>query len=321
MALVSQSAALCRAVIDWAGPNGVGFSHIIGIGGNHDLGFGPALDWLSRDPGTGAILLEIRQLKDRRRFISAAKAAARLRPVVAMHAGVRLLDPAGRPERVFEAALRRAGVLSVGGLDDLLAAAETLSRARPARGETLAIVTNAIGAGRLAADAALRRGLPLASGDRALVNVGVAGADRMAAEAERLAEDREVGGMLVVHAPSGAGDERRHRRAAECGAAHPRAAAGLRHGGKLRRACTVARWRRPGWRCSPRRTRRCRGSSTWCRTAATAPPPANCPPALCCRWRPTARWCADCSTACDGPAGWRCGRTRRWRCSPPTAFR
>ena len=207
LALVSQSAALCRAVIDWAGPNGVGFSHVIGIGGNQDLGFGPALDWLSRDPGTGAILLEIRQLKDRRRFISAAKAAARLRPVVAMHAGVRLLDPAGGPELVFEAALRRAGVLSVGGLDDLLAAAETLSRARPARGETLAIVTNALGAGRLAADAALRRGLPLAEGDRALVNVGVKGAGRLAAEAERLAADHEVGGILVAHAPSGAGDE------------------------------------------------------------------------------------------------------------------
>ncbi len=64
--LVSQSASLCRAVVDWAGPNGVGFSHIVGIGGRADIGFGQVLDWLSRDPGTGAILIDIRQLRNRR---------------------------------------------------------------------------------------------------------------------------------------------------------------------------------------------------------------------------------------------------------------
>ena len=160
---MSQSAALCRTVIDWAGPNGVGFSYIVGIGGNADIGFGRVLDWLSRDPGTGAILLDIRRLKDHRAFLSAARAAARLRPVVAMHAGLRLLDDgSGTAELAFEAALRRAGVLSVRRFEDLLAAAETLSRARPARGEALAIVTNTIGAGQLAADAALLDGLRLA---------------------------------------------------------------------------------------------------------------------------------------------------------------
>src|SRR5271165_6723619 len=92
LALVSQSASLCRAVLDWAGPNGVGFSHIIGIGDNADLGFGTALDWLSRDPGTGAILLDLRRIKNRRAFISAARAASRLRPVVAIRPGGRLRD-------------------------------------------------------------------------------------------------------------------------------------------------------------------------------------------------------------------------------------
>ena len=95
IALVSQSAALCRAVLDWAEPNGVGFSHIVGIGGNADIGFGIVLDWLARDPGTGAILLDIRRIKDRRVFLSAARAAARLRPVVAIRAGGLLLDPTG----------------------------------------------------------------------------------------------------------------------------------------------------------------------------------------------------------------------------------
>ena len=162
LALVSQSAALCRAVLDWAEPNGVGFSHVVGVGGAADIGFGLVLDWLSRDPGTGAILLDIRTVRDRRRFLSAARAAARLRPVVAIHAGGRLADPDGRGDAVFAAALRRAGIVRVDTLPDLLAAAETLTRARPPRSEAIAIVTNAIGLGQMAADAAVRLDLPLA---------------------------------------------------------------------------------------------------------------------------------------------------------------
>ena len=210
LALVSQSAALCRTVIDWAEPNGVGFSHIVGIGGNADLGFGRVLDWLSRDPGTGAILLDIRGLKDHRRFLSAARAAARLRPVVAVHAGLRLLDDgSGTAELAFEAALRRAGVLSVRCFEDLLAAAETLSRARPARGEALAIVTNSIGAGKLAADAALMDGLrlaPLPDTKHGIVHVPIEAAGQLAATAKAVAAMPEVGGVLVVHAPAGAAD-------------------------------------------------------------------------------------------------------------------
>ncbi|HTB46563.1 MAG TPA: GNAT family N-acetyltransferase [Acetobacteraceae bacterium] len=210
LGLVSQSAALCRTVIDWAGPNGVGFSHIVGVGGNADIGFSLVLDWLSRDPNTGAILLDIRRLKDRRAFLSAARAAARLRPVVAIRAGVRLLDGgAGEAELAFEAALRRAGVLSVRRLEDLLAAAETLSRARPARGEALAIVTNSIGAGRLAADAALLDGLPLAqlaNARHGMVHVPLEAAAQLAATAGAVAAAPEVGGVLVVHAPAGTED-------------------------------------------------------------------------------------------------------------------
>ncbi len=211
LALVSQSAALCRAVIDWAGPNGVGFSHIVGVGANADLGFGPALDWLSRDPGTGAILLDIRRLKSRRVFLSAARAAARLRPVVAIRAGGRLVDEgAGDAELAFEAALRRAGVLRVERLEDLLAAAETLSRAHPLRHEGLAIVTNAIGPGRMAADAALRHGLKLAALDGAehgIVHVPLEQADRLAPTAAQVAIAAGVGGVLLVHAPTSATDD------------------------------------------------------------------------------------------------------------------
>jgi acetyltransferase len=199
--LVSQSSALCRLVLDWAQPNGVGFSHIVGIGGRADIGFGAVLDWLSRDPGTGAILLEIKELRSRRAFLSAARAASRLRPVVALWPGMLHADPTGAADRAFEAALRRAGVLSVHSLDDLLAAAETLARAKPVRTEALSIVTNAISAGQLAADAVLRDGLQLA-GD--IVHVAPDAAEHLAAHATAAAAQPNVGGVLAVHVPADA---------------------------------------------------------------------------------------------------------------------
>lgn len=232
LALISQSAALCRAVLDWAEPNGVGFSHIVGIGGNAGIGFGLVLDWLARDPGTGAILLDIRRLKDARAFLSAARAAAWQRPTVAIRAGGRLLDASGRADRVLEAALRRAGVLSVTTLEDFLAAAETLTRARPPRGDGLVIVTNAVGPAQLAADAALRDGLTLAAltgqtrevlamslpadyirpqagadfpagSESGFVYVGPDSPMRLAEVAALLAGAPEVGGVLIVHTPAG----------------------------------------------------------------------------------------------------------------------
>ena len=222
VALVSQSAALCRAVLDWAGPNGVGFSQIVGIGGNAGTGFDQVLDFLSRDSATGPILLDIRRIRDPRAFLSAARAAARLRPVVALRAGSRLLDPTGRAEMVFDAALTRAGVLTVTRLEDLLAALETLTRAPAPRDGGLVVVTNAIGPGRMAADAALGSGIGLATlapetrevlrlafpgGDAAaIVYVGVEAPTRLAEAAALLAGAREVGGILAVLAPTGLAD-------------------------------------------------------------------------------------------------------------------
>jgi acetyltransferase len=203
LALICQSSALARTIIDWAEPNGVGFSHIVGLGANADIGFGITLDWLSRDPGTGAILLDIRHIKNHRVFLSAARAAAKLRPVVAIRPGLRLLDGDGDADGAFEAALRRAGVLYVKRLEDLLTAAETLSRARRARFDTLAIVSNAIDPGRLAADAVLRRGLGLMP-DNDILHAESA---TLAATAFKLAARLDIGGVLVVHTPSGPDDE------------------------------------------------------------------------------------------------------------------
>ena len=222
IALVTQSASLARAVVDWAGPNGVGFSHVVGIGGNADVGFGAVLDFLARDPGTRLILLDIRRVRNRRAFISAARAASRLRPVVALRPGGLLLDPSGQADAVFAAALNRAGVFIVQQLEAFLAAAETLSRARPLRGETMAVVTNAIGPGRLAADAALRAGIRLAvlppdaqqiltaslpaDLTQGLVYAGSAAPTDVASIAAMVGAVPEVGGVLVLLAPTGPAD-------------------------------------------------------------------------------------------------------------------
>jgi acetyltransferase len=223
VALITQSASLARVVVDWAAPNGVGFSYIIGLGGSADLGFALALDWLSRDPDTGLILMDVRRVRGRRAFISAARAASRLRPVVAIRPGGRLMDPSGRADDVFAAALNRAGVFVVRHLDEFLAAAETLSRSKPARGEAMAIVTNAIGPGRLAADAALEAGIKLAVLPQAaqsaiaaslpadliygLVYAGTAAPTQVAELAAMLSAVPEVGGVLVLLAPTGQGQD------------------------------------------------------------------------------------------------------------------
>jgi succinyl-CoA synthetase alpha subunit/RimJ/RimL family protein N-acetyltransferase len=221
VALVTQSTSMARAVIDWAGPNGVGFSHVVGLGGNVDLGFAQTLDWLSRDPDTGLILLDIRRIKDARAFISAARAASRLRPVVAVRAGGRLLDASGRSAAVFEQALHRAGAFVVDGMEALFAATEIFARARPLRHETLAVVTNAIGPGRFACDAALRTGIALAelppevqaslSGSlpaelvQGLVYVGRLPV-HVAEAAAMLSAVPGVGGVLLVMTPTGHAD-------------------------------------------------------------------------------------------------------------------
>ena len=223
VAFIGQSATLARAVIDWAEPNGIGFSSIIGIGGNADLGFGRVLDHLSRDPGTGLIMVEVTRIRDPRLFLSAAKAASRLRPIVALAPGARLLDPGATALAAFEAALARAGVLLTRSFGEFLAATETLNRARPARGEGLAIIGNSRGGGWLAADAALAAGIDLArlsAETRRVLSLTLGNlppeaepltvADRpgtrLADLAALLAAAPEVGGVLVVMTPTGLDD-------------------------------------------------------------------------------------------------------------------
>jgi len=204
LALMAQSSAIARAILDWAQAEGLGFSHVIGIGANDDLGFAAGLDWLARDARTALVLLDLRRIKQRRLFVSAARAVARTRPVLAIRPGGRLDDPSGLADAAMDAVMRRAGILRAAGLEELLAAAETLARAKPrGQGDRVAILANGIGLGRLAADAALAHGLRLAeTGGRNPLSLGSAAGPNLAEEARRLAMLDGVDTVIALHAPA-----------------------------------------------------------------------------------------------------------------------
>ena len=161
LALVSQSGALTSSILDWARQNGVGFSTVISLGPNTSVDLPQVLDFLANDGATQSILVYMEGIRNARRFMSALRAAATAKPVVVMKAGRR---PAGSKaalthsaaivgaDDVFEAVLRRAGVVRVRVFTQLFSAAKCLaSRYRPV-GRRLAIVTNGGGPGVLAAD-------------------------------------------------------------------------------------------------------------------------------------------------------------------------
>lgn len=170
LALVGQSRGFARAVLDHAASLGLGFSAVVGLGRNDDVGFAATLDWLARHPGTGAILLEISRIKDRRAFLSAARAAARGRPVVAIRTAPETeADEGALPAHaVFDAALRRAGILCVDGMDAMLAAIATLARVRPPGGERVVVAAASRALGTLAARALARKGIALAPPEEAV---------------------------------------------------------------------------------------------------------------------------------------------------------
>jgi acetyltransferase len=171
LAFVSQSGALVTAMLDWARGRGIGFSHFVSLGEQADVDFGDMLDWLASDPHTRAILLYIESVEAPRKFMSAARAAARNKPVLVVKAGrsahgqqaaASHTGALAGADIVFDAAIRRAGMLRVDTLQDLFIAAETLAhfRGRPdaTRLKRLTLLTNGGGAGVMAADAAAQPG-------------------------------------------------------------------------------------------------------------------------------------------------------------------
>ncbi|MGX5776645.1 bifunctional acetate--CoA ligase family protein/GNAT family N-acetyltransferase [Methylorubrum zatmanii] len=161
LALVSQSGTVASAIAEWAWRHGVGFSAVMTLGRSADIDVADCLDHFAEDSRTRAIVLSLHHVADARKFLTAARAAARAKPVVVLRIG-RHEAPGHRPEThtgalarpgaVYEAAFRRAGLLTVDGLDAMFSAVETLGRQRPFPGNRLMIVSNGRGIGALAAD-------------------------------------------------------------------------------------------------------------------------------------------------------------------------
>ena len=164
LALIAQSGAVSAAMLDFAAPLHIGFSSVISLGGEIDVGFGEVLDFLLADTATDAILLYIEEIDRARPFLSALRAAARTKPVVVLKAG-RSVEPKREPshDAVFDAALRRSGTVRVKTYAQLFAAARILAVGRIPNDNRLAIVSNGRGPALLAADSAAEHGVVLAS--------------------------------------------------------------------------------------------------------------------------------------------------------------
>lgn len=229
LAFVSQSGAIVTALLDWAAPRGIGFSHIVSLGDMADVDFGDMLDYLGDDPQTRAILLYVEAVTSARKFMSAARAAARRKPVLVVKVGrfaqsqkaaASHTGALAGSDKVYDAAFRRAGMLRVRDMAELFEAAETLATTQPQRGDRLAILTNGGGPAVLATDALIERGGVLASLSSATLAkldaslprtwshgnpidmVGDADAARYRATLETVLEDREIDAILVINCPT-----------------------------------------------------------------------------------------------------------------------
>ena len=161
LALVSQSGAIATGLVEWAALHGIGFSGIVSIGDSIDVDFADLLDHFAVDRNTRAILLYVESIRDARKFMSAARAAARAKPVLVIKSGRHAagakaaLTHTGAlagSDAVYDAAFRRAGFIRVLDLDELFAAAETLGHVTALAGNRLSILTNGGGIGVLAVD-------------------------------------------------------------------------------------------------------------------------------------------------------------------------
>jgi len=228
LALVSQSGAVCTAMLDFAAPMRIGFSSVISLGGGIDVSFGELLDALLLDSETEGILLYVESIADARGFMSALRAAARTKPVVVLKAGRSLenierdilsLSVGVSPDEVFDAALMRSGTVRVRTYAQLFAAARVLGMRERAKGDRLAIVSNGRAPALLAADSALSAGVALARFGPTTASAlkellpkdivrtnpldlrGDASPQRMADAMAIVLSDPEVDAVIVLHAP------------------------------------------------------------------------------------------------------------------------
>ncbi len=233
IALLSQSGAIATTMIDWAAEHGIGFSQIISLGDMSDVDVGDCLDLLAGDGRTRAILMYLESVPAARKFLSAARAASRLKPVIAIKAG---RSPAAAKaaathtgalsgaDDVVDAALHRCGILRVQGLREIFHAAETVARFRPMDRARLGIVTNGGGAGVLAVDRLMQADGALAELSEATIAalgahlpagwsranpvdiIGDAPPERYVAAVEAVARDPGVDVVLAMNCPTALAD-------------------------------------------------------------------------------------------------------------------
>lgn len=229
LALLSQSGAIVVAMLDWAESREIGFSVVASMGDMADVDVGDLLDYLAADHHTHAIMMYLEQVTDARKFMSAARSAARSKPVIAVKAG-RSVEAAraaashtgalAGQDSVYDAALRRAGILRVNDLEELFSAAEAVARHKPLASDRLAVLTNGGGAGVLAADALASTGVRFAdltdetmdalnavlpatwSHGNPVDIIGDADGERYEAALRILLKDRETDAVLVMNCPT-----------------------------------------------------------------------------------------------------------------------
>jgi acetyltransferase len=236
VALLSQSGAIMTSLLDWAADNNVGFSHVVSLGDMVDADAADFLDLLANDPGTKAIVMYLESIPNPRKFISAARAAARLKPVVAIKAGrhpeaakaaTTHTGALSSADRVVDAAFRRAGILRIDDVGELFAAAETIGRFAARSRSQVAVITNGGGGGVLLVDQLLDRGhklAPLSETTLEALNrvlpenwsranpvdiIGDAPPERYAAAIEKVAADPAVDLIVVMNCPTGLASPKR----------------------------------------------------------------------------------------------------------------
>lgn len=232
IAFLTQSGAMATTVLDWAQPRGIGFSAIVSMGDMSDVDFGDLLDYFALDDATRSILIYAEGVTQARKFMSAARRAARIKPIIVVKSG-RAVEGAraasshtgalAGADVVYDAAFRRAGMLRVNEVEELFDAAATLARMAPQRGNRLAIVTNGGGAGVLATDRLIEEGGKLAALSPEIIAklnavlpatwshanpvdlIGDADADRYAKSVSILMNDPDNDALLVAYCPTAIG--------------------------------------------------------------------------------------------------------------------
>ncbi len=230
IAFISQSGALCTAILDWAIHESIGFSNFVSVGSMIDVDFGDLIDYFGTDPKTRSILMYIEGITDARKFMSAAKHFARTKPVIVVKAG-KFGESAKAAsshtgsltgeDMTYDAAFKRAGIVRVEEIADLFNSAEVLGTQPLPRGPNLAIITNAGGPGVMATDALIARGGKLAKLNQKTMDalnkilppywskgnpvdiLGDAKADRYKAVVKACLDDKNVDGLLIIYTPQG----------------------------------------------------------------------------------------------------------------------